>query len=244
MQTEWRRELMRVYHGSYIKITEIDLKKCRLNTDFGHGFYVTKFIDQASNWAKRKGVRHQNEGVITEFNYIDSPFTEQLCNVLRFDSYSGEWLDFVVMNRNLQNKITPHSYDIVEGPVADDKIVDRITAYINGDIPKLQFLDELKFQDDTHQICFCTRKSLLCLESVTRKYDYSIKQTSRNIIAALVFDRNISIETATDLLYTSATFVKLAEDGSGLTNKSWQEIYELLKTEIEHSEQANGQHEK
>jgi predicted house-cleaning noncanonical NTP pyrophosphatase (MazG superfamily) len=44
-------------------------------------------------------------------------------------------------------------------------------------------------------------------------------------------ERNIAMETAADILYTSATFAKLAEEGSGLTNKPWEEIYELLKTE-------------
>jgi Protein of unknown function (DUF3990) len=33
---------MRVYHGSFIEIIEIDLSKCEKNKDFGQGFYVTK----------------------------------------------------------------------------------------------------------------------------------------------------------------------------------------------------------
>jgi len=33
---------MKVYHGSYTEITEVDLSKCEKNKDFGQGFYVTK----------------------------------------------------------------------------------------------------------------------------------------------------------------------------------------------------------
>jgi len=32
---------MRVFHGSYMAVSEIDLTKGRSNLDFGRGFYVT-----------------------------------------------------------------------------------------------------------------------------------------------------------------------------------------------------------
>jgi hypothetical protein len=38
---------MKVYHGSYTVIHEIDLSKGELQRDFGRGFYVTKFREQA-----------------------------------------------------------------------------------------------------------------------------------------------------------------------------------------------------
>jgi hypothetical protein len=34
---------MRVYHGSYTRVDEVDLSQCSPNKDFGQGFYVTKF---------------------------------------------------------------------------------------------------------------------------------------------------------------------------------------------------------
>ncbi|MCL2597848.1 MAG: DUF3990 domain-containing protein [Paludibacter sp.] len=37
---------MRVYHGSYTEIQEIDLSKCEIGKDFGQGFYVTKIKEQ------------------------------------------------------------------------------------------------------------------------------------------------------------------------------------------------------
>ena len=44
---------MKVYHGSDVKIETIDLSKCRIGTDFGHGFYVTVFLKQAEDIAAR-----------------------------------------------------------------------------------------------------------------------------------------------------------------------------------------------
>ncbi len=45
------------------------------------------------------------------------------CKVLRwFDDYNEQWLDFVVLNRDDTRPSPAHDYDIVEGPVADDKV--------------------------------------------------------------------------------------------------------------------------
>jgi len=60
---------MKVYHGSYTKIDEIDLSKGELNRDFVRGFYVANIYKQAEFWAKRKGKKQKNNGVITEFTY-------------------------------------------------------------------------------------------------------------------------------------------------------------------------------
>ena len=60
---------MIVYHGSYIKINQIDLSKCEPHRDFGQGFYVTKFKQHAENWAKRKS-RYKHNGLISEYEFI------------------------------------------------------------------------------------------------------------------------------------------------------------------------------
>jgi len=90
---------VKVYHGRYTKIDEIDLAKGELNRDFGQGFYVTNIFEQAEFWAKRKGKRQKNNGEITEFTFLESAFTSNYLKTLRFKDYSEEWLDFVVKNR-------------------------------------------------------------------------------------------------------------------------------------------------
>ena len=47
---------MKVYHGSFVAIDEVDLNCCEVGKDFGKGFYVTKLHEQAKIWATKIGV--------------------------------------------------------------------------------------------------------------------------------------------------------------------------------------------
>lgn len=81
-------------------------------------------------------------------------------SVLKFAQPCEDWLDFIVKCRS--GKL--HHYDIIEGPMADDKIYNFINAYIDGNITREQFWVLAKFDYPTHQLCFCTEKALKCLE--------------------------------------------------------------------------------
>ena len=113
---------MQVYHGSYMRIDKINLSQCIPNKDFGQGFYVTKLHSQAAYWAERKGKKQRNVGFVTEFEYNENICRMMKLKVLRFDDYNDEWLEFVVLNRKNETEQQAHDYDIIEGPVADDKI--------------------------------------------------------------------------------------------------------------------------
>ena len=65
---------------------------------------------------------------------------------------SEEWLDFIVECRSGK----PHTYDIVEGPMADDTIYNYIQNYIDGKISRAAFWELAKFNHPTHQISFHT----------------------------------------------------------------------------------------
>ena len=63
--------------------------------EFGRGFYTTKFRLQAESWAQRIGTKHGNLGFVTEFEFKETFFApSRKYNVLRFDGYTNEWLDF------------------------------------------------------------------------------------------------------------------------------------------------------
>ncbi|MDL2228432.1 DUF3990 domain-containing protein [Bacteroidales bacterium OttesenSCG-928-K03] len=225
---------MRVYHGSYKEIIEIDLSQCEIGKDFGQGFYVTNIKEQAQFWAKRKGLDNGTNGYVTEFDFNENAFLHFDLKVLRFAEYNENWLDFVAENRNVTLQHPVHDYDIVEGPVADDKIATRIKKYLRGGISKEQFLEELKFIKHTHQICFCTGRSLQMLDYVgkTKNIEYQISEMGEPLIEQLIIDFNIDEETASDKFYSSNTFGKLADPSTELYKKSWQEIYEMLKLEL------------
>jgi hypothetical protein len=213
-------------------IDEIDLSKAQPNRDFGQGFYVTKYREQAENWAKTIGNKYDNDGFFTEFTYYDSVLTKHLCKVKHFDSYSEEWLDFVVMNRNPLSPQPAHDYDIVEGPVADDKIQRTLTRYLNGKISKEKFLQMLSYHGPTHQICFCTMRSLLVLEKKPDDKFFLIEDIAELLVEQLMFDDEINETQAADIFYSSATFTRLADKNTELYKQTWQKIYEMLKTEL------------
>ncbi|MDL2213086.1 DUF3990 domain-containing protein [Bacteroides sp. OttesenSCG-928-N06] len=225
---------MRVYHGSYVKIDKIDLSLCRPNRDFGQGFYVTKFHKHAQNWSINVSRRHKkSQPIITEFEYSENAFTQSICKIKRFEKYDEAWLDFVVMNRNENNPTPAHNYDIVEGPVADDKVQNRIDAYLEGKISKADFLKELKYHEETHQICFCTLNSLQALDYVDKTHRRSITDISEPLIEQLMMDKKTDEIEATDIFYTSKTYTQLADVSTLLYQKPWQEIYEMLRKELQ-----------
>jgi hypothetical protein len=225
---------MRVYHGSYTKIDVIDLEKCEIGKDFGRGFYVTKIREQAEFWAERKGISHKADGYVTEFDFNENAFQYFHLKVLQFSGYNEEWLDFVAMNRNPKAKQPSHDWDIVEGPVADDKIATRINDYLKGKLSKQDFLEELKFSKETHQICFCTARSLQMLEFTNKNPDiyYYIKKIAERVTEILIVDYKMKEENAVDLFFASATFARLSDKDTELYKKPWQEIYEMLKQEL------------
>ena len=223
---------MKVYHGSYTEINEIDLAFCEVSRDFGQGFYVTKLRSQAEYWAERKSRKQRNVGFVTEFEYNENICRMMKLNVLRFDDYNDKWLEFVVLNRINETEQQAHDYDIVEGPVADDKIATEVDRYIEGLISKEQFLSDLTHKP-SHQICFCTMQSLQALLQPKGKIDIAIYDIGDNVVQSLMTEYKINEIDATDRYYTSNTYSQLADESTEFYKKTWQEIYEMLKIELE-----------
>lgn len=226
--------MMKVYHGSTVKIETIDLAMCRPHRDFGRGFYVTRFRQHAEKMAVNMSRKHKNQPVVTEFEYRDNSFTRHICKIKQFDGYNEEWLDFVVMCRNEDNPEPAHDYDIVEGPVADDKVQNRINVYLHGKISKETFLDELKYHEPTHQICFCTACALQTIDIAGDGYDleYGIMKIGEQIVEQLVTDGGMDAETASERFFASAVLTRLADATTGLYLRPWEEIYAMLREEL------------
>jgi hypothetical protein len=140
----------------------------------------------------------------------------------------------VVLNRNPESSVPAHNYDIVEGPVADDKIQRRLSDYLNGKISREKFLDELWHKKEpSHQICFCTARALLMLKNNEKiGIEDNIADIGEPLLEQLMLDKQIDEEMATDLFYSSATFAQLTDETTKLYEKPWQQIYEMLKKEL------------
>lgn len=88
-------------------------------------------------------------------------------HVLRFDGPTADWLDFVAANR--KNCYKGELYDVVIGPVANDRIMRVVNDYIARQINQETALVLLEPQRLTDQCRFGTEKAverLVCQEVV------------------------------------------------------------------------------
>jgi hypothetical protein len=120
----------------------------------------------------------------------------------------------------------------VEGPVADDKVQFRIHDYLQGKVTKQQFLKELIYHHETHQICFCTKVSLQLINRTNKDLISEFAHINEPVLERLVLDSGLDDKTAADTFFASATFSKLADASTGLYEKPWEDIYEMLKIEL------------
>ena len=148
---------MTLYHGSYLEIAEPDLAHSRPHVDFGRGFYVTPLYEQAVKWYgkfKRKG----KDGLISKYLFDENQESKLI--TLRFDSYSEDWLKFI-LNCRSGNDTT--DYDLVIGGVVNDRVLNTVELFFDGLIDKAEAINRLRYEQPNLQICFCTEKALRLL---------------------------------------------------------------------------------
>ena len=155
---------MILYHGSKEIVEYPEIRKAVFNKDFYFGFYCTEYKSQAERWATRYG----NKGYINLYEYV--PNTE--LKYLKFDSMTEEWLDFIVACRLGR----PHTFDIVEGPMADDAIFNYVQNFIDKKISRAAFWELAKFNHPTHQISFHTISALDTLTFLGSEEVYGNKE--------------------------------------------------------------------
>lgn len=154
---------MKLYHGSNLEIKNPQILESDRKLDFGTGFYLTSSYEQAEKWAiltaKRRG---EGRPIISVFEYEDNKSSE--LNILKFENADIEWLRFVSGNRN--NQSTKNDYDIIIGPVANDKTMPVISLYFTGVYSEEDAIKRLLPQKLQDQFVFKTEKSLKQLNYV------------------------------------------------------------------------------
>ena len=152
---------MKLYHGSLVAVDKplIMSRKKGHTSDFGIGFYTTTDYKQAERWVKiRKGTDTEQQGYVSEYDVPDNILSLENLKVLKFNSASEEWLDFVISNR--RNKDFSHDYDIVYGPVANDRVYTTINLYEEDLLDKAETLARLKTFVLTDHVLFHTEKAI------------------------------------------------------------------------------------
>ena len=164
---------MILYHGSNLKINEIDLLKCKPYKDFGQGFYCTTIKKQAEFMAERVVKRQGGVKTVNTFELDENIFNDKELNIKRFDKPPKEWAKFILNNRDRNYKFIKskecnmdNKYDLVIGPVADDDIIILFRTFVNGLIDIDTLIKELTYKELTVQYSFHTSKSLRYLKGV------------------------------------------------------------------------------
>ena len=143
--------MRKVYHGAAQEITSPLVHVGRDNLDFGKGFYVTDIRTQARTWAVIKA-RYQLDGqaYINEYLFdFDNAIRE--FRYKKFERYDNEWLHFIVDSRD--GLKVWKNYDIIEGGVANDRVIDTVEAFKAGQISEEKALRELSKHQPNDQIC-------------------------------------------------------------------------------------------
>ena len=154
---------MIVFHGSDTIVDAPKILDATRPLDFGGGFYVTTSEAQAKSWAKKVAYRNNSrQKCINQYDF-DLNGAKNTLTVMHFEQADERWLDFICANRN---KHPTGNYDIVIGPVADDRVYRVVVEYENGDIDKERALKALKAETLCDQILFHTEKSLRFLSYI------------------------------------------------------------------------------
>lgn len=150
--------MMTLYHGSHTAVPQPLVKVGRKNVDFGQGFYLTCLEEQASTWAEIIASRRGRNAipVVSTYTFDREKAVADGVRFLVFDTYDLDWLYYVVGCR----KGADHSekYDVVEGGVANDNVIDTVEDYEKGIITAEQALGQLQYKKVNHQICILNQK--------------------------------------------------------------------------------------
>ena len=156
---------MELFHGSSVVVSTPRILVPNRTLDYGAGFYTTTSEKQAKDWTLRNR-EYQNAGYVNVYNFDESAFSCLNCLVFHSPP-ADDWVDFVYANRTQRG--FSHNYDLVYGPVANDRVYAAFALYEQGLLSKQELIGELKTYSLIDQMLFHTDKSLAYLTFIEAK---------------------------------------------------------------------------
>ena len=150
--------MIKLYHGSSAEVREPLVGVGRKKVDFGQGFYLTRMRKKAELWAKAVADRRPGATAILNIYQFDNEKAMQIAaeRYKKFEHYDLEWLEYVIDSR--KGGKMQLSYDVVEGGVANDNVIDTVEDFESGVITAEQALGQLAYKKVNHQICIHSQK--------------------------------------------------------------------------------------
>ena len=143
-----------VCHGSTIEVRKPDIAYSKRFLDFGKGFYVTTFKEQAEKWALRKSLRNGGAAIVNVYELADDYAKDK---VLTF-SKDESWLGFVCASR--KGSGVYKDYDLIFGNVDDDDVFKTIDMYMRGVWDLKRTIEELSYYKLNNQFAFINQNFL------------------------------------------------------------------------------------
>ena len=155
---------MILYHGTNTDIETIDLSRSLNHKDFGKGFYLTDSRETAMRMATKKARLFGGRATLISYEFDEAALHSDLKVKVFPEKATVEWFLFVDANRDRENKLPIHDYDIIVGPIADDGVVVQITNYRENIFTSEEAAKGLQDKFLDQQYYFGTEKALCYLK--------------------------------------------------------------------------------
>ncbi len=149
--------ILTLFHGSTHRVEHPLVSLGRKNLDFGQGFYLTTYREQAVQWALRQQIlRRSDVAWLNEYHLDMDKVNAGGYKRRHLDGYNQEWLEFIAASRHGE---TPwEGYDLIIGGVANDKVVDAVEAYLAGLADVGHTLAKLAYAQPNNQLCLLNQQ--------------------------------------------------------------------------------------
>ncbi|MBQ8138981.1 MAG: DUF3990 domain-containing protein [Lachnospiraceae bacterium] len=186
-----------VYHGSEKIIEKPEYGLGSLHNDYGRGFYCTREVELAKEWACSKG----NDGYA---NSYELDYSGLLVINLNSDDYSIlNWLALLAENRTYWQQgsiskeakdyikqnflIDTSGYDVIIGYRADDSYFSFAQDFVSGTISLGKLSEAMRLGRLGEQIVLKSKKAFECIKysgnELALAEEYSIKKANRDALA-------------------------------------------------------------
>ena len=145
--------MIKVYHAGYVEIPVPDIKRGRVNADFGQGFYLSNNEEFSKRWARER------KGINTYLNRYELDLTGLQVKYLSRDE---EWFQYIYHNRS-GGVDYRKEHDVIIGPIANDTIYDTFGILTAGVLTPDQALEALKIGSEYQQIVLKTEAAAMNL---------------------------------------------------------------------------------
>mgnify|MGYP002856512637 CR=1 FL=1 len=151
---------MILYHGSNVEVATPRILVSDRKLDFGTGFYLTSSRSQAERWAQLTTARRKTgQPIITTYEFFEEDLAQ--LKTLVFEKPDVNWLKYTANNR--RNSDASDDYDLVVGPVANDRTAPVIAFYYAGFYDEAETIRRLLPQKLRDQYAFKTDRALACI---------------------------------------------------------------------------------